>query len=316
MTNNNQTAVTNKPVFKQFPQFTRLTFKNKNQYEALVEAFPSISDVSFVTLKLWWDDLDNAQVALLNDNLVIAYWMHGDEELSGLSLIGTSNTDQSICTIFDYLRTKDRQVRLINVPEFVMRNIDHPELFRFDASLRDDEYIIEVSRLADIKKMPVYQRSKIKHFMKNTSKYQINTVELDLANPENRLKLINKFSSWPKKGFNAVGALETEIMLLAIKQSKDLGIKNLCLIVDGELQAFVLYNVMHDLKHVVAQHARINYGIRGLFEYVAHAFGLEMQKQGVEFMNLHSDVGLIRLRALKLALQPTGFNRKFTIEPI
>lgn len=301
--------------FKLFPEFTKLTFENREEYKKFIAKYPPVSDTDFSTLKLWWDDLDNAQASILNGNLVVAYWHHGDEELSGLSLVGTNKIDQSICTIFDFLREQGRRVRLINVPEFVIQNIDYPEMFNFDASLRDDEYILDVGRFADIKKMSVYQRAKIKRFIKELSASNVTAVEVDLSKPENRLKLIESASRWPKKGFNAIGSVETEIMTYAITEFKELGIRNVCLMIDGELQAYVLYNVMHDNCHVIAHHARINYDINGLFEYLTHAFCRELQKDNIKFINIHSDIGLLRLRALKIALRPAGYIHKFVIEP-
>src|SRR5689334_20268559 len=91
-------------AFSTFPEFGRLTLKDKAQYEAYIRDMPPVDDISFSALMGWWNPLDNMSVAELNGNLVVPYWMAGAERHSGLSLIGTENIDQSIATIFDYQR--------------------------------------------------------------------------------------------------------------------------------------------------------------------------------------------------------------------
>lgn len=76
-------------MFKTFPEFTKLTLSDKEEYERLTRGYPPISDIAFSSLMIWWDSLGGLAVAKLNGNLVISYWLPGDEEYSGLSLIGT-----------------------------------------------------------------------------------------------------------------------------------------------------------------------------------------------------------------------------------
>lgn len=113
--------------FRQFPDFTKLTLADKSRYEAEIADFPPFSDISFATLMIWWNTLDSCAVAKLNDNLVISYWLPGDEAKSGLSLIGRNKVDESMCTILDYLEAEGKAQKLVHVPEFVLSAIKYPE---------------------------------------------------------------------------------------------------------------------------------------------------------------------------------------------
>lgn len=104
-------------------------------------------------------------------------------------------------------------------------------------------------------------------------------------------------------------------MSLAIRRNSEIGIKNLCLFVSGELHAFLLYSPLSDPSHIAVHNARINYDINGLFDYMAYAFSRTLSEDGIKYANLHSDLNLMQLRTLKLALRPSSYVRKFNIEP-
>ncbi|MBX6334320.1 hypothetical protein IRY61_03210 [Candidatus Saccharibacteria bacterium] len=115
---------------------------------------------------IWWNSLGGLKVSQLNGNLVISYWLPGDEELSGLSLVGTRNIDESICTIFDYLSDNNELPRLVNIPDFVVQNIRYPELFRFRMAGSADEYLLSLHKFASIDTMPQLMRMRARRFFK------------------------------------------------------------------------------------------------------------------------------------------------------
>lgn len=103
-------------MFKTFPEFSKLTLADREEYEGFVKDFPPIYDISFPGMMTRWNTFGEILVATLNGNLVIPYWLPGDEKRSGLSLVGTKDVDEPLCSLFDYLRSKNEPVRLVNVP--------------------------------------------------------------------------------------------------------------------------------------------------------------------------------------------------------
>src|SRR6185369_7708435 len=128
-------------MFKTFPEFSKLTLADKAEYEELIKNMPSIHDISFFGLMTWWNPLGSMQISLLNGNLVIPYWLPGDDKHSGLSLVGTNDVDESLCILFDHLREKGDPIRLVNVPDFVVANVRFHEMFNFKEERQYNEYV-------------------------------------------------------------------------------------------------------------------------------------------------------------------------------
>jgi hypothetical protein len=300
-------------MFKTFPEFSKLTLADKEEYEAFIKNLPPINDLAFVTLMTMWSTLDTAQVAILNGNLVISYWMPGDEKRSGLSLIGTNKIDESLCTIFDHLRNSGRDARLVNIPQFVVDHIRYPELFNFDFMSGDEEYILALKKYALLEELPFYQRAQIKKFVKNSGNLEVRSLEPGLAH--NRKLFLDKAAEWPRKGLNNIGKFEEEALHLSLKHASELSVKSICLFDDDELIAYNLYHVLPQSPYIVIAHSRLDYSIPYIFNYMAYRFSAWWLENGFEFANIHNDMGILKLRAFQISLRPIKLFRKYTIMP-
>ncbi|MGH7158107.1 MAG: phosphatidylglycerol lysyltransferase domain-containing protein [Candidatus Saccharimonadales bacterium] len=303
-------------MFKTFPEFSKLTLADREEYEGFIKQYPPVGDISFVSMMTWWEGMGSADVSTLNGNLVISYWVPGDEEQTGLCLVGTNDIEHSICTIFDYLRSKGERARLTNVPEFVVHSLRYPELFSFTSLHHEDEYVIPLSRLADIDEIPGFRRARIKRFMKAHTTEQIEIRKLDLTNEDNQGLFIDAAERWPKVGFNDLGSVEAKVLVHTIQHASEIGIENVSCFVGNELQAYCLYHPPHDNQYIIADNARFNYAVPGIFDYASFAFAKYFRHSGVVYANIHADMGFAKLRVFKLALRPSNFFRKYIVEPV
>lgn len=302
-------------MFKTFPAFSKLTLADREEYEALIKDYPPVADISFGTLMSWWDNLDGLAISRLNNNLVISYWIPGYEKHSGLALIGTENVDESICMIFDYQQEQGEKSRLVNVPEFVVNNLRFPELFAFKSGRGDDEYLLSPSRFAAVDSMPLYMRTRVRRFIRENGADKIEIKPLDLGDHSSQALLLQAKEDWPLKGLNNINKLERDVLPRNIKNGASLGLKAIGLFVDSELQGYCLYYFSSDNSYVVMAHARVNYDTPRAFEYMAHAFSKYLSDRGVKYINIDADLDSLSARALKIALKPENFFRKYTIEP-
>ena len=302
-------------MFKTFPEFSKLTLADRDEYEALIKGFPPISDISFGSLMMWWNELGGFAISRLNGNFVLSYWIPGHDEHSGLALIGTKDVDESICTIFDFLRERGDEPRLVNVPEFVVNGMRYPELFSFKSGRGDDEYLISVSKFSAIDNMPVYMRTKVRRFKREVRAKNIELKDLDLEQPGTQKLLLDSFAHWPRKGINNINKLEQQVFPSSISKGASYGSKCAAMFVSGVLEAYCLYFTTHDKRYAIIGHARVNYGIPRIFDYMVHAFSEYFEQQGIEFINIDADNDSVTMRVLKLALKPEHFFRKYTIEP-
>lgn len=303
-------------TFKTFPEFSKLTLDDKDRYEALIAQYPPISHISFPTLMLWWNPLSSSAVALLNDNLVISYWLPGDERLSGLSVAGTNKIDETICTIFDYLQEQDRPARLVNVPEFVVSNMHHPELFHFEGERSLDEYILDISKFYPLRHIISYRRHRIRKFLEHVDERKISVRSIDLSVRANRRLLEDASAAWPRQGtINELTNFARYVMDDSIKLSDELGVENVCLFVDGKLHAFILYHLPADKRHAIFSFAMFSFALPHVFDYAVYVFARWFSEHDILYVNLDVDYNLPALRTLKVALGPANYFRKYTIEP-
>lgn len=301
-------------MFKTFPEFSKLTLNDREEYEEFIKDCPPISDLAFASLMTVWSALDQARVAVLNGNLVISFWMPGDDNRSGLSLIGTNKVDESLCAIFDHLTSSGQEARIVNVPQFVVDHIRYPEIFGFDFKSGDEDYIISLKRHASLEQMPFYKRARIKKFVRNGGNLEMKSLDLRLLS--NRRMLLESAEQWPRKGLNNIAAFEEEAMRQCVMHAPALGLENVCLFEDGKLIIFNLYHIFPDSRYMLVAHARLDYSIPFIFDYMTYDFSRWWLERGLEFANIHSDMGLPRLRVFKVTLRPVELLRKYTIKPV
>jgi hypothetical protein len=303
-------------VFKTFPEFSQLTLNDRKEYEKLIRDYPPISDLSFGTLMSWWNMLDNPFISQLYGNLIVSYWLPGTEDRSGLAVIGTEKLDETICTIFDHQREKREEAKLVNVPEFVLEHIEHPELFTFKSMRAMDEYIVPVSKFYPLDHFVSFRRQRIRTFLNAVGKENIVVKAIDLSDRDVQQVLLDANKIWAKKGsVNDVTRAENEAINRAIFSGNALGLDCVGVFIDGELQAFCLYQLSNNKNYVILNYLKVNGKISKLFEYVTFALGKWFTDRELVYVNIDSDLGLPSLRAIKLAAGPINYFRKYKITP-
>ena len=311
-------TVSNRPTdaFKTFPEFSKLTFADREAYQKLIAAYPPVDDISFPSLMTWWNSFNNAAVALLNGNIVLSYWLPGMEQYSGLAIVGNRKVDESICTLFDAMIADKKQPRLVHVPEFTVSSLEHPELFTITPMSEFDEYIVSLANLSDLSRMTSVQLKRIEAFARQTATKRVSVRTLDLANDADLRLLRQGLDSWSRttKGNNFSQFSDNNVNEV-FERASMLGTKNLCLFVDDELQCFTFYDLTHDNRYANIGNIRVNDRYPYTFDYANHVFAKVMAGQGMQFANISHDLGLQRLRSLKLSLRPVSYFRKYIIEP-
>lgn len=308
---------TNTHAFNMFPQFSKLVLEDKPAYEALIADYPPVSDFSFAMLMTWWNALNGCAISLLNNNLVIAYWLPGLESYSGLSLVGKKQVDESIATLFDYLKERGEQARLVHVPEFVVSRTRYPELLQITGEREHDECILSLKKLADLESSTIPRRAKVKHFLADLSPDNIQIKSLDLHDGPTQDLLLECLEQWQENGgFNDINDYDDDATRAYITKAESLGMENVCFYLRGRLHGFLLYQIPADRRYVIINSGKFSYEQPYLFEAMVHKFAAWFVEQGFAYANIDSDLGVPLLRSTKLSLQPVNFLRKYTLTPI
>jgi hypothetical protein len=303
-------------MFKTFPEFSKLTLADKAEYDSHVKDFPAVGDMAFAVLMGWWNPFGHMSVSTLNGNLVVPYWIPGDDRHSGLSIVGTKKIDESICALFDHLRDKGEEPRLVNVPEFVIGNVRYPELFHFKSDRHRDEYVLGVSQYYPIQNMPIHRRRKVNTVLHGTDDDEILVKSMDLEDAEDRKILLDAESQWRDKNINSFGKMESEAVRSSIFNASVWGVENVCLFVRGELYGFCLYITPPDKRYVIVQSIKATNQRALGFELIAYKFAQWFSDRGIMYVNVNSDYGMLPLRMFMLTLGPVNYFRKYTVEPV
>jgi hypothetical protein len=213
------------------------------------------------------------------------------------------------------LRERGEPVKLVNVPEFVITNVQFHDMFTFKEERQYSEYIYPVSRFYPLKNMPIFWRKKIQRRQKDIESGHIVARSLDLAFEAESKLLIDAVEAWQSKGMNNYGELEKDAIRECIINAVPLSMDNICLFVGGELYGFCLYTVSHDRRYVAVKHIKATHDTALGFELIGYMFAKRLSEDGFTHANLCSDFGIMRLRMFMLALGPSEFFRKYTIEP-
>jgi hypothetical protein len=304
-------------MYATFPNFSKLTIDDKEEYQNLFKAYPCISDIEFATLMIWWNLSDELSISLINGNVVILYVFPLDQDNSGLCLVGNKNIDESINEIFEYQKRENLKARLVHVPEFTINEIKERNVYNIESERDYDEYIIEASSLEPISNSDHSMRRKVNKFIKEAGEENISVSQMDLSDKNIQESLIETINEWDKEYSrpNDREGAEKMAIKISINLSQELNIENLCVYVNKKLQGFGLFNITADGNYLIVHHLKVRYEIPRIFDYVTQQIAKFAVDNNVKYVNLEMDLGIEGLRQHKMELHPVDFLRKYKITP-
>lgn len=304
-------------MFKTFPDFSPLTPNDRQHYMEYVKKYPPLSDLSFSTLMLWWNFDNSLKVSVLNGNLVIAYHLPDDEQNSGWALVGTHDVESSMQTILEHLAANGQPARLVHVPEFVIKAMQKPDLFHIVEELDYNEYVLSVSALFPLEGANHNIRRKVKKFIKEAGEDQVVVRSLDLRLAESQDLLLDHIRQWWGRGSNNdARGIEKSVLRTSIRRAEELGINNICVFVRGELHGVVLFQVSHDGKYIILNHAKVSHEYPRTFDFLNYVAAKWASDRGIPYINMEMDLGIPGLRIHKTELHPDDFFRKYEIRSL
>jgi hypothetical protein len=117
------------------------------------------------------------------------------------------------------------------------------------------------------------------------------------------------------KKLNYICVYEKTCLEQAIIDSFDLGYEALGLYVKGKLSAYFLYKLHSNKEFALLNYCRLDYEMPRIFEASVYKLAHWFRSNGIKFVNIDSDLGLLFLRASKITLGVTEYYRKYNITP-
>lgn len=303
-------------MLPKFPLFKALDIDDKAIYEELIKDFPPYSDITFSTLQIWWNLERQLEFTILDNNIVIKYYLPFDELNSGLSVIGTYNVDSAFQAIFSYLHEQKRPMRLVHVPEFVVESIKNKSNYDIDEESDYNEYILDPVGLSELQgSRHAKIRTQLNRFGRETQNNNIEIRPINLADSVERTDLYSKIIEWEdkQKSNNDPDHTERDALKRSLHNSEKLGTKNFGLYSDGELRAVLVYHETHDKNAYIINHIKVDYSIPYIYDYMVHHLAKIAHANKIDHLNIEMDLGIENLRRHKSDFQPIHFLKKYTI---
>jgi hypothetical protein len=302
----------------EFPTFSKVTLEDKQFFDEFNAQFPPYADWAFGTLMTWWDAFDDLEASRLGGNLVIksSYLSMGKVPL--LTLLGRTNVDDAIRTLFAYQQANSLPQELYSLPQYTIDSIEEPETLLIVDDPNAAEYIVSSEKNTKLEGNKMYQlRRAVQHFEKDMEAQEtvLDIAHIPMDNFPSKMMLINAIHVWQSSIYrNDNERLEGAVIDRALMMAEHIGIHSLCLFLNKQLEAFVLYKVLAD-DYVNVSHIKTSYSHPDLFRYTVFAMSSYFKSQNYNFINWEQDLGIEGLRAFKQSLRPESSFRKFNIYP-
>jgi hypothetical protein len=301
--------------FPTFPEFKPLTLSDKQYYENFISDFPTTIQYSFHSLFVWWGIVEKCMVSELNGNLVVSFWIPGLDEQSGLGIIGNRKIDETLCEIFDYQKDEGREPKVVHVPDFVIKEINFPDIFSFTSEPYADEPILRLKKFTEVKKLATPRRQALRRLFIALDEGAIDVTEINLGDQFHQRLLKDAVERWEPAGrLNSYALHEKKCLIKSIEENVDVDMRCVGLYVKGKLHSFLLFHFVSS-EDVNLGYLRLSYEYPHIVELAIYQYASWMASQGGQFVNLDADAGIEPLRTLKLSLGADKVQRFFTVTP-
>jgi len=294
-------------MIPEFPEFKQLAFSDKEEIETFIHGLPVYSDFDFASL--WsWNVKDDMKVSQLHHNLVLRF----TDYLTGepfYTLIGSSAKNETIQQIMAYSEEQGCAAVLHLVPEEVLQDLD-PEQFDITESRDHFDYILSLERYLDFSGGKLKSRRNFfNSFKKHYPDYQ--TVMLDLTDPETQTRVTDLYRNWQnQKGFLSLSeAFAYDRFLHAAKDLEHIAIG---LVVEGKLIAFHV-SALPPGDHANGLFEKADIAYPGVYQALMHEVAKVLIAKGKHYLNYEQDLGIESLRQAKMAFDPSGFQKKYSV---
>lgn len=304
--------------FPQFPEFRKVTFKDRAAYEAFYKEFDPYSDFSFNDLMIWLNYNDDLAISSDEGNLVFRFSNPFEGNAVAYTLLGRGGCESTIRKIFALQREQGLEPGLSMVPEVVIDNIALKSLKNFDFyEDRDNrDYIFRVPDVyrANGQKFADF-RHKINYFLK---KYSDELVfrEMDLRDPAERNIVRAALATWSTNDLGKRQTLENAALDTYLQHAEELSPSCIGLFIKGKLASFSIFHLPPQKGYAIGNHMKYNPEYRYIFDFTYFCTINWMHAHGIEYVNGEQDLGIPGLRIHKQEMQPCRFLRRYVIRPL
>lgn len=295
-------------MIKEFPIFSKITLRLEDEIRKITRRYLPYSDYDFTTL--WcWDIQEKRKVAILNNNLIIAFtdYISGDQFYS---FFGENKLDKTITTLFNYTRSKNIETGLRFIPEGCIKNLKKNEKIVIVEDPNNHDYIYSIDKLIKYEGSEYAQaRNLISRFTRKND--HIVVKKLDLANEVSRSLILKVNKDWQDNKGGYIKAEEKALHRL-LKHAHHFNFDTIGVFVDKKIVAYAISEVLYN-SYAISHFAQANTKYAGIYSFLMREIARSLQIKGCKMLNYEQDLGLPRLRQGKMSYRPVSFLKKFSI---
>jgi len=296
-------------TLSQFPQFKRLSRKDRPAIESFTSCYEPYSDFSFTSL--WsWDVSGEVEWCVLNHNLVVKLPSYGNPITSRFSVLGTTDISATIQTL---LTTEVVGGHLQLVPQLVIDNIGRDHRFVVQEDVDDADYVIDIeSFLGRAGHIYANTRKKLNSFSRRIP----SVIELDLRDRDSLNFVHVIFEEWLASHDSSDEAMarKFDVEATAITRALGLGdgVRCIGIRLNRKPYAFQIFDHI-DRDWCIFHFAKAAGSFHGCSEYLMDAVFASCRASGAKYCNEEPDLGVSGLRIAKRQHHPSRFLRKYSI---
>ncbi|CAN5126649.1 phosphatidylglycerol lysyltransferase domain-containing protein [soil metagenome] len=290
-----------------FPYFSKLDIDHKEEMTTFTRNFEPYSDFSFVNLFSWNVD-GTAEIAWLNDNIVIKLPDYLQKGKYIYSIIGIHNMDESIEQLLAFAP------RLDLVPQFILNNLVSPEKYAIAENRDSFDYVYKVDDLAQL---PGGAYKKKRHRVHQTLESLGDRLEFFTTakmTSELRLEMLDVLKRWQVQTDQPREKIELEdIAITRLFDHFDLfELQITACRIDGKLQGFSIHEVLDEAFSICHFEKTITSEYDGIGVVLINEAAKALAGKSV-LVNWEQDLGLPGLKKSKLSYCPVKYQRKYWI---
>jgi hypothetical protein len=296
-------------MISNFPNFVALGPRHRARVaEFLRLSRRTTCDLSLTNIYAW-QDCETPMATLINGNLCILIKTHREpdyflEPLGDNRLIDTAQ----LCLKHAGRISRAGESFLNRLPQDQFQSSPLPDHF---------DYVFEVKALAELKgKKFDGKRNQIRKFIKNQPGHSF--VPLRAVNRDQALALFDRWAEERQNGGTEGSSLphfgeecQKQALERAFDAFTELGLTGGAILVDGEMQGFVLGSEANP-EMGIAHFQYANSKMPGIYQLLLQRTCQEVFAS-YPYINLEEDLGIPGLRKTKLSYQPARIEKKYLI---
>ena len=294
-------------MISQFPDFTPINLNLKNEIQAFTRQFDPYEDFSFINLYTW-NTNGKAAIAWLNGNLVIKIPHYMGLDKFTHTFIGNTYLDETAATLVKEFS------KLELIPEFIIKQLRHPEMYAIAEDRDSFDYMYEVKSLANLEGRALKKKRNLYNTACKALGARVKFTSVNSLTPRLKKEIEHVINEWFKQTAQPDLDVKSERMALTrlLESFNELNLWVTLCYIDEALSGFSVHEIINEDFSICHFEKSFNHRFSGLNTLLIQAAAQFLSDKS-SIVNWQQDLGIAGLKKAKRAYAPKYYLRKYSI---